>query len=442
MADTNYVLLRQRWQDSYYLGRNPVRGTATAASATVLTDSGIAMSGARASSFDHCWIKIVTTTDGAAPQGEIRQVSEGTFVPTTGAMTMQSAFSATLDIGDTYEVHYDLHPAEVDRLGAKVLRNVWAPEEIPLTADYGIIDDANMEASGVTPWTVSGATRTKVAAAGLAGGEQVLSVVDSGSGNGYARPAAFAVEPGLTYCVAALAQNQAGSTSRLRVVDADSGATIAETDVSSALIWRELSVQFTPPSTTTSVHFRLLSVAASGTVYWDELQVWVLGTYTYLLPSVITMEEQVIGVIGYRLGDGAEGAGIYIAGQRRPAKLNYELSKNDWPAVNEARVIVDVDANVRPYAKLRKPITAPAADYVTTVANTIPVTDQQLDIIVTGLEAEVMERVAFRVTGDQRKMQLARSVALRNDFRYKLYQAGLGKPIHEFRSSRETGFIR
>jgi hypothetical protein len=97
------------------------------------------------------------------------------------------------------------------------------------------------------------------------------------------------------------------------------------------------------------------------------------------------------------------------------------------------------------------PITAPSYDYGTagvgagalgSPANTVPLTDQQLDIAVTGIDAEITKRVAMRYTGKQRDALMARAMELRVDFRYALKQAGLAEPINEFEPNRTTATIR
>jgi len=50
-------------------------------------------------------VKIRTTTDEAAPQGEVRYITD--WVQSTGTATVHSAFSASVGAGDTYAILYD-----------------------------------------------------------------------------------------------------------------------------------------------------------------------------------------------------------------------------------------------------------------------------------------------------------------------------------------------
>lgn len=75
-------------------------GTATGGSTTTLVDTTLYQTDD--DHWNHAWLYIETTTDGLAPQGEERQVSD--FTASTDTLTVPKAFSATVQSGDTYEL--------------------------------------------------------------------------------------------------------------------------------------------------------------------------------------------------------------------------------------------------------------------------------------------------------------------------------------------------
>ena len=139
--------------DVLYADRSIVRGTATGGSTTTVVDSSAALSGATVDHFDYAFIKITTTTDGLAPQGEVRAISEGGYTVASGTWTVSAAFTVAVASGDTYEIHYGPHPATLDRLINKYGRNFHYKSLWPLSLHVLGSDDTDMEASGTSEFT-------------------------------------------------------------------------------------------------------------------------------------------------------------------------------------------------------------------------------------------------------------------------------------------------
>lgn len=445
MASTAFPTLRQRWASRYMATKYPIRGTATGGSTTTVVDSSAALSGATTDTYDNWWVKITTTTDGAAPQGEVRQISEGGYTAASGTFTVPSAFSAAVGAGDTYEMHRDFHPSEIDVIANEKLRNLWVPTLFPLTAHLLTNDDNDMESTATITgmWTASSATQTK-ATSPIYGGGQVLSVEATGT-PGYSRPASnLNVDPDLQYATAVLCALTDGDSAKLTLTDVTNTATIDETDAVTLTDWQELYLQWSPPSTCRQVQPRLTSVTSGDISFWDEYHTWVVGHYTYNLPTWATMRQQVVDVRGFPLSGG--GGDSYNASERRSVPLRWGFEREDWAGSQEVKVWVDVPGNIRPYLVLRKPVIEVSFDYGTagtgTTANTVPLTSQQADIVVWGIYAEACRRVSNLYDGDVRKHYEREAYRADAKYRAGVHAMGLGEPVVRHQPSRVAAVIR
>lgn len=94
------------WHAVVYKDTVQATGKADSGSTTTLVDS------ARTEADDYWngWtLEIVSTTDGGAPQGESKTVTD--FVASTDTITVSSAFSAAIDAGDVYRLYKSISPA-------------------------------------------------------------------------------------------------------------------------------------------------------------------------------------------------------------------------------------------------------------------------------------------------------------------------------------------
>lgn len=446
MATTSFITARHRLMDKLDAGQFPIRGTATGGSTTTVVDSGASLSGATADSFDHYWVKISTTTDGLAPQGEIRQISEGGY--SAGTFTVPTAFSAAVQSGDTYEIHRGFHPSEMDNALNMMSRNLWVPYEFPLSAHILANDDNDMESTATITgmWTASNVTQTK-ATSPVYGGAQVLSVAATSDG-GYSRPTTnFSVNPNLQYATAVQCALTDGDSARLQLIDVtNSNATIDQTAAVTLTEWQELFIQWTPPSGCRSMQPRLMAVTSSDIAFFDEYQTWIVGTYSYTLPTWVSMRPQVIDIRGVPLGVGSVGGDQdYAALTRRSVALGWTFEKEDWAGANEVRVNVQIPGNVRPVLLARKPIDAVSFDYGTagtgTTANTIPLTSPQTDVLVEGAYAELCRRIANRSEESERAKWTREATRAEGRYRAGIHQMGLGEPIFRHSTHRVAARI-
>src|SRR3990167_8184279 len=121
MPSTTVKAIRQRVAERAFAGRYaPIVSTATGGAVNTVIDSAYAIPGASADHFDFKIIKIATDAGGAgaAPEGEVRYVSEGGYTASTGTFTVSANFTAALASSDTYEVH-EIHPTEIDNIDRK-----------------------------------------------------------------------------------------------------------------------------------------------------------------------------------------------------------------------------------------------------------------------------------------------------------------------------------
>ena len=428
MATTNYFEIRQRVMDIIYAGRYPIRGTATSGSTTTVVDTAVPLPGSTADHFDYYWVKIVKDSGGAgaAPQGEIRAVSEGGWT-NTGTFTVSSAFSAAVAASDTYEVHPPFfHPSELDNIIFRKIRNLHAPTLFPLTIDLLGEDDNDAEYTGTKTdvWTASNATLTGDTGA-LVSGVRSLKVAATAA-RGYATSGNLGVVGGQKLYSAANVFVTSGDTGRLVAYGVTNSANIAVSgDITASGPWQDVVVEWTVPATCVLAQTRLMSVNNTDATYWDEYQVWRGSGGFYYPPSWITREEQVMDVVAFPLGRSALATDTYASFERPSRRLpwRFERTSNNWSSL-PITLYVDGIGKSRPHIIARRPLVAPTADYPTSsgTANTIPLASDEADALVDGCAAEALRRLSDRETGDQKAGMLRRARALEQAWVAKLEQ--------------------
>src|SRR3990167_7699393 len=153
MPSTTVKAIRGKVAEKAYAGRyTPITRTATGGSTTTLVDSAYALPGATTDHFDFKIIKIATDAGGAgaAPEGNVRYISEGGYTAASGTFTVSAVWSGSSSVasGDTYEIH-EIHPAEIDRIIKRKVRNLYMPSLWPLSM-LVVQNDANdMEVSSI-----------------------------------------------------------------------------------------------------------------------------------------------------------------------------------------------------------------------------------------------------------------------------------------------------
>src|SRR3990172_12043599 len=95
---TDFPVLRQRILPRLYASKFPnILMTADSGSATTIVDAAAALPGATVDLLNYCWVKVVRDAGaaGAAPQTDVRAVSEGGYVAASGTITVSAAFSSS-----------------------------------------------------------------------------------------------------------------------------------------------------------------------------------------------------------------------------------------------------------------------------------------------------------------------------------------------------------
>mgnify|MGYP001558960628 CR=1 FL=1 len=403
MPTTNFFVIRERALDILYPARW-TRGTAdTSSTASLIKDAAAAFSGAVVDSYDRHWLKIRSTTDGAAPQSEVRQMSEGGYTAANGDFVPQAAFSAAVDAGDTYEVHKWLHPDELDRIINLKMRNLMLPSIFPLSLDLVTSDNNDFEqaisGNAITGWTNNGtcvaANETSIIWRGTRSAKLTHTTVASMY---FSRQ--FGVTVGKQYATSIMARTTEGDSARLRLVDATNSATI-DTATTTQLDFVELMFEWTPPSGCRTAEVRLMGVTDADVNYFDDYQTWVPGSHTYRLPSWVTTRNRLIEVVEYPRGSGGPGTADYLAETYGARRLSWNWVDPDYRGTNEVLINVHTGTD-RPYILAHRPLDEVSADYVTTTANTVPLATEDVDALVDGVVGTVAERLAGATYGAER----------------------------------------
>jgi hypothetical protein len=447
MSSTAFITLRQRVMDMIYAGQFPIRGTATGGTTATVVDSGAALSGATADAFDHFWVKVATSTDNLAPQGEIRQISEAGFGPTTGTFTVPSVFTAAPAAGDTYEIHRMFHPSELDLIINEFLRQLWVPRFFPLSAHIVANDDNDMEYADATSWSEVGggslAKSTSIYNNGLRGLTFTTSVADE-----YVTCTSMDIQTKLQYATAVSLSLTTG-TAHLTIFDGEQSVVHKTSGEGNHLDWQQFFVEWTPDDGMLYMQPRF--VATTGDDFTiDDYHTWVVGPYGYATPSWISMRQQIIDVVGIPMGQSIA-TDVYAMREHAGIPLRWKFEQEEWNANNEIRIHVDVPGNMRPYIKARNPITAVAFDYGTagvgagalgSPANTVPLSSQQADMVVDGVYGELCRRLAFRSDGQQRDDYLRTAETYAQKYRAWAKQFGLADPVTRYTQQRVGAVMR
>ena len=257
-------------------------GTATGGSVTTLTDTDwVQDSGASTRSFVGAWLFRPT----AAAADQVRRIT--TYA--SGTFTHGGANYATAPVAaDAYEVHVFMAPGDFNSCINRALqrRFYW---------DYAwlsLIDDADMEASGVTDWTATNTTLTKATTAGVVShGAQVLRAVNSAA-NGRAASITLPCTPGEVYFLDAWCMPNGDYTATLIAYDVTNSANIKTVSYAGREPKR-LWLSFTVPTGCERMAVWLRGDDAAADIYWDNVLLYANRRRQYWLPSWLTEARQV-----------------------------------------------------------------------------------------------------------------------------------------------------
>lgn len=300
-------------------------GTATASGQTVTTNSPIInRGGANKPPTDlqgrYLWIPSETGDD------RVHSITTVSVAASTGVTTITTldTYDSTTTAGTMYVLA--IHPDILINLLNDGLEVEYTDITLPLSAD---ITDGDMQTSGVTNWSDTNATSSKVTtAANVLYGVRGLRVLNSGA-NGYtATAAASRIARGKTFRVWAIVRADVG-TAVLTVVDT-SGNSLASVEYSEenwGLVWVDMS----PGSTIEEVKFRLGGSGASDDTYWAAVGYYRPDEMNLDLPSWADAKHKVkaLSVAEFR---GTTDSTAYQARSRSLRRLDEGV---DWRYVNE-----------------------------------------------------------------------------------------------------------
>lgn len=403
-----FYKIRERVMDEWYAEQSPVlRGTVDSGDTDTIVDAAVAISGGAANQYDYGYIKIRSTTDNLAPQGETRSIDQGGFTASSGTFET-AAFSAAVGAGDTFEVHPTYHPDSLDQSANKLLRGLHMPTIFPLSLDLQGSDDNDMEASGVTGWTGGTATPTKSTTA--YNGAQSITLTGSGALD-YITAGNFPVIAGKTYYTAVMNQVDSGDSARLRMFDSTNSATIQDSGDSTQEAWVEMLMQWTAPSGCRQAQVRMMSVGSGDIARWDDYQVWSNEGHVYPLPSWLTRKNQLLGVYAWPEGEGLPVEDTFTSDEMNSRQIRYSWERADVRGNTKLYIWVPGIGQQRPFIRASKPLAEVAFDYGTagvgagslgSPANSIPLSSTEADGLVMGILADLHRKAARRYVGEER----------------------------------------
>jgi hypothetical protein len=312
-----------------------------------------------------CWIRCDSSTDGGAPQGEIRPVSG--YDPELGRVTVTPAFSVALGVGDTYQFFRWPHPQKLlDHITTILTQETWLPTLGICTE----IPDGDMERSAESDWQDSGATTAKSSAEPIGNGRRYLIVTDGGGGGGYAAPAgAIYVEGGENYHLSAMVRCVGGAEARLLAYDVTNGAEIDSKSVSRNQ-WVRPYIDLAVPATCREISIRLVSVGAGDVTHWDDVVFFSPGEHSSALPSYIEGKDQIKKV--FRLNPATVTVNdIWTADYDLRAENGWDLIEDSFTGHNRLRTRVTAMGMPLAFFGLRKEeaFSSPTTDYKAINAN-------------------------------------------------------------------------
>lgn len=287
--------------------------------------------------FDNAWAMIEADSAGTPLNvGEVRRIKAGGYVPSTGTITTDTAFSNATTTTQSYGIYMTVPPARLGLVKGieEYLDELLVQLKYRTFSLLSQVTDADMETSGTGSWTASNATLTKSTASGVMLGKQALRVQCS-SANGYARSALVSVAPGQTYELLADVTVSAG-TAKLQLYD-ETNSTEIDSATTAVLRPGYLWLDSTEiPSGCNQVSVRLIGTTATSDVYWDNISLRSRLAKWIALPSWF-VEPAWLEALFYVGG-----------GSQEETNDSYTADERSWPHLRWWRVIAD-HGGVTPY---------------------------------------------------------------------------------------------
>ena len=431
MPSTTLKAVRGRVAERAYSGRYaPIISTATGGAVGTVVDSAYAIPGATTDHFDFKIIKIATDAGGAgaAPEGEVRYISEGGYTAATGTFATEVDFTAAVASGYTYEVH-EIHPTEIDNIIKRKVRNLYMPTIWPLSMLIVQNDANDMEPSSIaTDYDTTGGAALATETSIVYNGAQSLKSTNSVANEYFSLKALLGVNDTQSLVAAASCYVTSLDDAIFRVWDTTNVAAIDDA-TSDEPKWMDLIVPFSVPTGCERIDLRMIGVGSDDVIYWDDIQVWSQSRFVYPLPSWITRREQIEAVVYFPSGT----AGPSADWQWRPdewdsRKLAWGVERVDIRADNELYIWVDSPGQNRPYVIARRNLPEPTSD--TSAISFEP------DLIVEGVLAEVYEILAKMSSGNEAVRYIRDAAEAEGKWQAGLRSIGLLDPIEPPKPSR------
>src|SRR3972149_400040 len=260
-----------------YAGRHsPIISTATGGAVNSVIDSAYAIPGATTDHFDFKLLKIATDAGGAgaAPEGEVRYISEGGYAAASGTFTPSVNFTAAVANLDTYEIH-EIHPTEIDNIIKRKVRNLYMPGLWPLSM-LVVQNDANdMEPSTIaTDYDLTGGGALATESSIVYNGAQSLKMTCNATNEYVSLKALLGVSEGQSLVAGASCYVTSGDDAVFRVIDTTNSNATIDSATSDEVRWMDMIVPFTVPTGCERVDLRLMGVGSDDVIYWEDVQVW------------------------------------------------------------------------------------------------------------------------------------------------------------------------
>ena len=275
--------IRQRVIQECQLGFS---GVATGGTATTLIDTvRLLNSGADNRNYVGFFVNRPAT---AAAADNVRVVT--TYAGSTGTLTHGGSNYAVSPTTDAYELIKWIHPDDLNTAINRALEKLWYETWHPLS----LVDDYDMEASGVTNWTATNSTRQKITTAGW-WQDQALEVTTT-SANGYVQSNSVAVKAGaFGFAGVTVAASAVGDKFEFTVWDVTNATAIALVEETTTLR-HQVAISFTVPDGCQQVAVRLGAEASGDIAVYDNVILHVQHQNRFNAPTWLIERDQLLSV--------------------------------------------------------------------------------------------------------------------------------------------------
>lgn len=257
---------------------------------------------------------------GAAPETEIRPITA--YVPSTGIITVNPAFSTAPTTSDRYELWKFPNPRDViDTIDSVMQEDIWLPSWTMLSE----VPDHDMEQDNTNDWNdVNGAAGSKVTDEPSLFGGRWMEVVNSGV-DGYVRPGLLNVAPQTGYYIGAICLPIGNKSATLEILDVTNSAVIDSVAFTGQYA-AGIGFDFETPSSCEQIQIRLKGDDSDAIIRWDEIIFYPTGAPDIALPWWVKNKSQVKGV--FHTSKWLEATAVSYPSQIRGLDSSYDFMDN------------------------------------------------------------------------------------------------------------------